>query len=140
MPAGSALPEISSDQGCLVLYICNTGEPSHEEAAELHPSAQAQLYHDAESYMDISWAAGNVAKPSVASGCMIKLLNYNANSFAMTFLYCMTPNFYQDNISYYDCAEESYNLRGSSSRTQFGHVSTGGFFWQPAHQPLRLCS
>ena len=30
---------------------------------------------------------------------MIKLLNYNPNSFAMTFLYCMTPNFYQDNIS-----------------------------------------
>jgi hypothetical protein len=36
---------------------------------------------------------------------MIKLLNYNPNSFAMTFLYCMTPNFYQDNISYHDCAE-----------------------------------
>ena len=53
VPTGYALPEISSDQGCLVLYICNTGEPSHEEATELHPSAQPQLYHDAESYIDI---------------------------------------------------------------------------------------
>ena len=30
---------------------------------------------------------------------MIKLLNYNSNSFAMTFLYCTTPNVYQDKVS-----------------------------------------
>ena len=133
VPAGYALPEISSDQGCLVLYMYNTGEPSHEEATEHHPSAQTQLYHDVDSYMDIPWAAGNVAKPSVASGCMIKLLNYNPNSFAMTFLYCMTPNFYQDNISYHDCAEESYHLWGTSWMMQFGDVPTGGYFWRPAY-------
>ena len=80
-----------------------------------------------------------MAKPSVASGCIIKLLNYNANSFAMTFLYCMTPNFYQGNISYHDCAEESYHLWGNSWMTQFGDVLTGGYFWRPAHQPRRLC-
>ena len=57
VPAGYALPEISSDQGCLVLYMYNTGEPSHEEATEHHPSAQTQLYHDVDSYMDIPWHA-----------------------------------------------------------------------------------
>ena len=30
VPAGYALPEIGSDQGCLVIYMYNTGEPSHE--------------------------------------------------------------------------------------------------------------
>ena len=139
VPAGYTLPEISSDQGCLVLYIWNTGEPSHEEATELHPLVQTHLYHDVDSYMDILWAGGNLAKPSVASGCMIKLLNYNANSFAMTFLYCKTPNFYQDNIFYHDCAEESYHLLGNSWMTQFGYVLSGGCFWRPAHQPRRLC-
>ena len=133
VPAGYALPEMSSDQGCLVLYMYNTGEPSHEEATEHHPMAQTQLYHNVDSYMDIPWAAGNVAKPSVASGCMIKLLNYNPNSFAMTFLYCMTPNFYQDNISYHDCAEESYHLWGTSWMMQVGDVPTGGYFWRPAY-------
>jgi hypothetical protein len=120
------MPEISSDQGCLLLYMYNTGEPSHEEATTHHASTQTQLYHDVDSYMDLSWAMGNVAKPSVATGCMIKLLNYNPNSFAMTFLYCMTPNFYQDNISYHDCAEESYHLWGTSWMMQFGDVPTGG--------------
>ena len=43
------------DQGCLVPHMYNTGEPSHEEAIEHHPSAQTQLYHDVDSYMDIPW-------------------------------------------------------------------------------------
>ncbi len=54
-----------------------------------HPLAQVDLYHSVDSYMDIPWAMGNVTKPSVAAGCLIKLLNYNPISHAMTFLYCM---------------------------------------------------
>ena len=69
-----------------MLDMYNTGEPSHEEATERHPSAETQLYHDVDSCMDIPRAEGDVAKPSVASGCMIKLLNYNPNSLAVTFL------------------------------------------------------
>jgi len=111
----------------------NTGEPSHEQATEHHSLAQIDLYHDVDSFMDIPWAAGNVTKPSVAAGCMIKLLNYNPISHAMTFLYCMTPNFYQDNISYHDCAEEGYHLWGTSWMMQFGDVPTGGYFWRPAY-------
>ena len=51
----------------------------------------------------------------------------------MTFLYCMTPGYYQDNISYHDCAEESYHLWGTSWMMQFGEVPTGGYFWRPAY-------
>ncbi len=98
VPAGYAMPAISSPDGALVLMMYNTGEPSLVEADEHHPQAQVGLFHDIDSYLDIPWALGNVTKPSVAQGCLIKLLNYNPISYAMTFLYCMTPAFYQDNI------------------------------------------
>ena len=133
VPAGYAMPEITTSQGCLALVMYNTGEPSHEESTEHHPLGQVDLYHDVDSFMDIPWAMGNVAKPSVAAGCMIKLLNFNPISQAMTFLYCMTPGFYQDNISYHDCAEEGYHLWGTSWMMQFGDVPTGGYFWRPAY-------
>ena len=133
IPAGYAMPSVTSEQGCLIPVMYNTAEPSHEEATEHHTLAQVGLYHDVDSYLDIPWAMGNVAKPSVASGCLIKLLNFNPQSQAMTFLYCMTPGFYQDNISYHDCAEESYHLWGTSWMMQFGEVPTGGYFWRPAY-------
>jgi hypothetical protein len=133
VPAGYALPAITTLQGCLVLMMYNTGEPSHELSNQHHPQSQTDLYHSIDSYMDIPWAMGNVTKPSVAAGCLIKLLNYNPISHAMTFLYCMTPAFKQDNISYHDCAEESYHLWGTSWMMQFGDVPTGGYFWRPAY-------
>ena len=133
VPAGYAMPAISSEKGALALMMFNTGEPSLVEATNHHPLCQTNLYHDVDSFMDIPWAPGNVVKPSVASGVMIKLLNFNPISYAMTFLYCMTPAFYQDNISYHDCAEESYHLWGTSWMMQFGEVPTGGYFWRPAY-------
>jgi len=133
VPAGYAMPKISTEQGCLVLMMYNTGEPSLEESTQHHAQAQVDLFHSTDSYMDIPWAAGNLVSPSVAAGCLIKLLNYNPASHAMTFLYCMTPNFYQDNISYHDCAEESYHLWGTSWMMQFGDIPSGGYFWRPAY-------
>lgn len=133
VPAGYAMPAISSEKGALALMMFNTGEPSLVEATDHHPLCQMNLYHDVDSFMDIPWGPGNVVKPSVASGVMIKLLNFNPISYAMTFLYCMTPAFFQDNISYHDCAEESYHLWGTSWMMQFGEVPTGGYFWRPAY-------
>jgi hypothetical protein len=132
-PAGYSIPAMSSPDGALVLMMYNTGEPSHVASDEHHALAKTDLYHDVDSYMDIPWAMGNLVSPSVATGCLIKLLNYNPVSYAMTFLYCMTPAFYQDNISYHDCAEESYHLWGTSWMMQFGSVPTGGYFWRPAY-------
>lgn len=132
-PAGYALPALSSPKGCLLLMMYNTGEPSLVESDQHHPLCRLDRYHDVDSYADIPWALGNIAKPSVATGCLIKLLNYNDRSHALTFLYCMTPHFHQDNISYHDCAEESYHLWGTSWMMQFGEVPTGGYFWRPAY-------
>lgn len=133
VPAGHAMPALSAPDGALVLMMYNTGEPSHVASDEHHALARSQLYHDVDSYLDIPWVVGTVTKPSVAQGCLIKLLNFNPQSHALTFLYCMTPAFYQDNISYHDCAEESYHLWGTSWMMQFGEVPTGGYFWRPAY-------
>lgn len=133
LPAGYSLPALSTRSGCLLLMMYNTAEPSLVESDAHHERCRTNLYHDVDSFHDIPWALGNVTKPSVASGCMIKLLNYNEQTMALTFLYCMTPDFWQDNISYHDCAEESYHLWGTSWMMQFGDLPTGGYFWRPAY-------
>jgi hypothetical protein len=133
VPAGYAMPELTCENGALLLVMFNTGEPSHVASAEHHQLAQVDMYHDISSFDDIPWNGGGVTRPNVATGCMIKLLNFNPNNHALTFLYCMTPDFWQDNISYHDCAEESYHLWGTSWMMQFGDVPTGGYFWRPAY-------
>ena len=71
--------------------------------------------------------------PSVASGCLIKVLHYDVLTEALSFLYCMTPEFAQDNISYHDSAEEAYHIWGTSWMMQFGELPTGGYFWRPPY-------
>lgn len=133
VPAGYSMPALTTRQGALLVMMYNTGEPSHIESKEHHNLCNTALYHDVSSFDDIPWSGGGVTSPTVASGCMVKLLNYNPNSMALTFLYCMTPDFWQDNISYHDCAEESYHLWGTSWMMQFGEIPTGGYFWRPAY-------
>ena len=43
---------------------------------------------------------------------------------AFTFLYCMTPNFWQDDISYHDCAEEACHIWGTS-QCKLGTLALG---------------
>ena len=89
VPAGYAMPKMSSEQGALLLVMYNTGEPSHVESKEHHHLCNPDMYHDVSSFDDIPWQGGGVTSPTVASGCMVKLLNYNPNSMALTFLYCI---------------------------------------------------
>ena len=131
VPAGYAMEALSSEGGAQLLLMYNTGEPSHVESTEHHALTQTHLYHDVSSYDDIPWSGGGVTRPTVATGCLVKLLNFNPQNHAITFLYCMTPNFSQDNISYHDCAEESYHIWGTSWMMQFGDLPTGGYFWRP---------
>ncbi len=132
-PAGYAQPALSTEKGAQCLFMYNTGEPSLVESDTHHPLSRLDRFHHTNAYNDIPWALGNIAKPATACGCMIKLLNFNDRTHALTFLYCMTANFQQDNISYHDCAEESYHIWGSSWIMQFGEVPTGGYFWRPPY-------
>jgi len=133
IPAGMHIGAISAPQGAEALVMYNDSEPSFEESDRNHQLALTEAYMDLNTYSDAPWAPGNIVHPSVASGCLIKPLHYDPLTEAITFLYCMTPQFRQDNISYHDAAEESYHIWGESWMMQFGYLPTGGYFWRPEY-------
>ena len=120
VPAGVALGAISVPQGCEILLMYNDSEPSWAESDRNHPLALTAAYMSLNTYTGAPWGSGSIVTPSVASGCLIKPLHYDPLTEAISFLYCMTPQFAQDNISYHDCAEESYHIWGDSWMMQFG--------------------
>lgn len=133
IPAGMAVGAIEVPQGAEVLLMFNDSEPSFAETDQHHRLALTDAFSSVNSYEDRPWAPGNLVNPSVASGCLIKVLHYDVMTEALSFLYCMTPQFAQDNISYHDSAEESYHIWGSSWMMQFGELPTGGYFWRPPY-------
>ncbi|MEM7612443.1 MAG: DUF4437 domain-containing protein [Pseudomonadota bacterium] len=133
VPAGVAIPAINVADGCEALVFYNDSEPDYEESDHHHDLALRAGYISLNSYQDTPWSGGSIVSPSVATGCMIKLLRFDPLTEAMTFLYCMTPEFMQDNISYHDCGEESYHIWGTSWMMQFGELPTGGYFWRPPY-------
>lgn len=132
VPAGVCLEELTTSRGCEMLWMYNYGEPSFVASAADHPLAQRARMVDINAYEDLHWLSGR-RNPAVAPGCMVKVLRVDPVTKGNTFLYCMTPNFWQDNISYHDCSEESYHIWGTSHMMQFGNLPTGGYFWRPPY-------
>ena len=132
VPAGVSMPAMTSPQGAEGLLFYNYGEPSFIESDEDHSRAQRDQLIIVDAYQGLQWKVADFVRPSVAPGCMVKLLRSDPLTHAHSLLYCMTPNYWQDNISYHDCAEESYHIYGTSSMMQFGDLPTGGYFWRPA--------
>ncbi|MCC5793502.1 MAG: DUF4437 domain-containing protein [Chromatiales bacterium] len=133
IPAGVATGAIEVPQGAEAIVMYNDGEPTFVESDRNHRLALTAASKAFNTYVDAPWAPGNLVSPSVASGCLIKVLHYDPLTEAISFLYCMTPQFAQDNISYHDCAEESYHIWGTSWMMQFGDLPTGGYFWRPPY-------
>jgi len=133
VPAGYALGAIEVPQGAEALVFYNDSEPSFLESDEHHALCLKEAYVSLNAYEDAPWAAGNLVNPSVAAGCMVKVLRFDVLTEAFTFLYCMAPEYRQDNISYHDCGEESYHIWGTSWMMQFGELPTGGYFWRPPY-------
>ncbi len=132
VPAGVSMPAMSSAEGAEGLLFYNYGEPSFIESDEDHSRALRDQLAIVDAYEGLQWKVADFVRPSVAPGCMVKLLRSDPLTHAHSLLYCMTPNYWQDNISYHDCAEESYHIYGTSSMMQFGALPTGGYFWRPA--------
>ena len=128
LPPGVSLPAISAPNGARCLMFYNYGEPSFVESDEDHPRAERNKMVSVNALEDIVWGPANVS-PSVAPGCFVKVLKFDPLTHGFTFMYCMTPNFWQDNISYHDCMEEGYHVWGTSWMMQFGYLPTGGYFW-----------
>jgi hypothetical protein len=133
VPAGYALGAIDVPQGCESLVFYNDSEPNFEESDVNHPLCLKEAFVSMNSYDDAPWMPGNIVQPATAAGVMIKILRYDVLTEAMSFMYTMTPQYKQDNISYHDCAEESYHIWGSSWMMQFGELPTGGYFWRPPY-------
>ena len=132
VPAGVAIEQLTSSRGATALMFFNYGEPSWVESDSDHPHAEKQHFKAVNSYNDLQWTSTNFY-PATAPGCMVKVLHFDNRTQAFTFLYCMTPNFWQDNISYHDCAEEAYHIWGTSWMMQFGELPTGGYFYRPPY-------
>jgi hypothetical protein len=132
LPAGVCLPPITVPRGAEVLQYYNYGEPSFVESDSDHPDAERDRLAIVNSYEGMQWSSTNFY-PATAPGCLVKVLRFDTRTQGFTFLYCMTPNFWQDNISYHDCCEESYHIWGTSWMMQFGDLPTGGYFWRPPY-------
>jgi hypothetical protein len=133
IPAGMAVGALHVPKGAEALVMFNDSEPNFEESDRNHQLALTEAHMSLNTYADAPWAPGNIVHPSVASGCLIKPLHYDPLTEAISFLYCMTPQFRQDNISYHDSGEESYHIWGTSWMLQFGELPTGGYFWRPPY-------
>jgi len=132
VPAGVILPPLRDPRGARALLFHNNGEPTFAAPDSEHTHARRDLLVNVDAYQDLAWKSAT-KNPAVAPGCMSKVLRADPITKAYTFLYCMTPNFWQDNISYHDCAEESYHIWGTSWMMQFGDLPTGGYFWRPPY-------
>jgi hypothetical protein len=132
VPAGVTLPPISCPRGAQLLLYYNYGEPSFVESDSDHPRAERDQLAIVDSYEGLPWGSAPIY-PATAPGCLVKILRFDPRTHGFTFLYCMVPNFWQDNISYHDCAEESYHIWGTSWMMQFGDLPTGGYFWRPPY-------
>jgi hypothetical protein len=132
VPAGVAMPAMKMPRGVTGLLFYNHGEPSFVESDADHALAERDKLIKVNAYDDMQWTSTNFF-PATAPGCLVKVLKFDERTQAFTFLYCMTPNFWQDNISYHDCAEEAYHIWGTSWMMQFGELPTGGYFWRPPY-------
>jgi hypothetical protein len=132
-PAGLVMPAMTSACGCELLVFYNEGWPTFVESTESHPLALSAALVDVNAYRDAPWIGVARKQPGVATGCLVKVLRIDPLTKATTFLYSMSAQYYQDNISYHDCAEESYHIWGTSWMLQFGDLPTGGYFWRPPY-------
>jgi hypothetical protein len=132
IPAGVSLPELQVPRGARALLYFNYGAPTFEASDVDHPLGRRAALVSVNAYDDLQWKVG-LRNPAVAPGCVSKVLRIDPVTKGYTFLYCMTPNYWQDNISYHDCAEESYHIWGTSWMMQFGYLPTGGYFWRPPY-------
>ncbi len=132
VPPGVSMPAMSAPRGAVGLLFYNYAEPSFEESDEDHDLAERHRLSTVNAYEELAWTGTNIY-PATATGCLVKILRYDDRTQAFTFLYCMTPNFAQDNISYHDCSEEAYHIWGTSWMMQFGNLPTGGYFWRPPY-------
>lgn len=132
IPPGVFMPALSASKGAEVLLMYNGSEPSHTESDADHDGADRSRLAEVNSYSGMPWITPNI-HPGTNTGCLMKILKFDERTHALSFLFIMAPEFWQDNISYHDCAEEVYHIWGTTWMMQFGYLPTGGYFWRPPY-------
>jgi hypothetical protein len=132
VPRGVSIPAIETRGGCQLLMMYNHSEPHITESDRDATGAKRTGLVSLQSYDDMPWQVPTLF-PATEPGCLIKILHFDERTHAFSFLYTMNAGFWQDNISYHDCAEEAYHIWGTSWMMQFGNLPTGGYFWRPPY-------
>ncbi len=133
VPAGYRLGEISTREGCRAIWFFNDHYPDWVAAGDHRDRAvKSDEWVSVSSIDEVRWMIPTMV-PQTEPGIFIKILRMEEHTGAFTGLYVMVPGFWQDNVSYHDCMEESYHIWGESWIMQFGYLPTGGYFYRPPY-------
>lgn len=134
VPAGHRLPAISTREGCRAIWFWNDHYPDWVAAsADRDDAVKSDEFVSVASGDEVRWQVPGMIMPQTEPGIFIKILRMDEYTGAFTGLYIMVPGFWQDNVSYHDCMEESYHIWGESWMLQFGYLPTGGYFYRPPY-------
>jgi len=140
VPAGYRIGNISTREGCRAIWFFNDHYPDWVKAsAHRDRKVPRSEFISTASNDEIRWIVPMMV-PQTEPGAFIKVLRMEEKTGAFTGLYILCPRFWQDNISYHDCMEESYHIWGESWMMQFGYLPTGGYFYRPpyiSHGPFQ---
>jgi hypothetical protein len=133
IPAGYRLGNISTAEGCRAIWFFNDHHPDWVKAsAHRDGLVKRTNFISTNANDDVRWQVPSFF-PQTEPGIFIKILRLDEYTGALTGLYNMVAGFWQDNISYHDCMEESYHIWGESWMMQFGYLPTGGYFYRPPY-------
>ena len=133
VPAGYRLGEIKAHEGCRAIWFFNDHYPDWVEAdAHRDRAVDRKAFISTNANNEVRWIVPSFF-PQTEPGIFIKILRMDEFTGAFTGLYNMVAGFWQDNISYHDCMEESYHIWGESWMAQFGYLPTGGYFYRPPY-------
>ena len=134
VPAGYRLPAISSPKGCKCIWFFNDHYPDWQESGAHRDRSVAKTDFVSVNTMDeVRWTTPAMISPQTEPGVFLKILRLDPVTGGFTGLYFMMAGFWQDNVSYHDCMEESYHIWGESWMMQFGYLPTGGYFYRPPY-------
>jgi hypothetical protein len=134
VPAGYRLGNISTREGCRAIWFFNDHYPEWTKSGgHRDRKVERTQFVSVNANDEIRWQLPLAIVPTVEPGIFIKILRMEEVTGAFTGLYVMCPGFWQDNVSYHDCMEESYHIWGESWMLQFGYLPTGGYFYRPPY-------
>ncbi|MEJ2085869.1 MAG: DUF4437 domain-containing protein [Acidobacteriota bacterium] len=133
VPAGYRLGNISTREGCRAIWFFNDHYPDWVAgSAHRDRRVERKAFTSINANDEVRWVVPSFF-PQTEPGIFIKILHMEEQTGAFTGLYVMAAGFWQDNISYHDCMEESYHIWGESWMMQFGYLPTGGYFYRPPY-------